>query len=140
MPINIVGVAEVQRLFEEVGKAPAKVLTASTRKGARIALKYAKDHVPVGTEWTTGKYAHEPGTLKKSLKLKKEKRKKGKSVYDVGPDKNGWYAHFLDTGFTAPNGRFIPGTRFLRDSVDKNRAVINQTILSEMANELEKLR
>ena len=140
MTDDIVGVAEVKRLFEEVGKAPAKVLTKSTRKGANIALKYAKAHVPVGTEWTTGQYAHEPGTLKKSLKLKKEKGKKGKSVFDVGPDKSGWYAHFLDTGFTTRKGDFIPGTRFLRDSVDTNRSKIQNTMLSEMAKELEKLR
>ena len=140
MANNIVGIREVQRLFEEVGKAPAKVLTSSTKKGAKIALKYAKDHVPVGVEWTTGRFAHEPGNLKKSIKIKKEKRKKGKSVYTVGPDSTGWYAHFLDSGFTTRNGNFIPGTRFLRDSVDLNRGAIQDTILTEMAKELDKLR
>jgi len=137
---DIIGIADVQRLFEEVGKAPAKVLTSSTRKGARIALNYAKAHVPVGVEWTSGAFAHEPGALKKSLRIKKEKSKKGKSVYTIGPGAAGWYAHFLDSGFTARNGRFIPGTRFLRDSVDKNRVIIEQTILSVMGTELDKLR
>lgn len=140
MANSIVGLNEVRRLFEEVGRAPAKVLTSATRKGARIALRYAKAHVPVGVEWTTGTFAHEPGNLKKSLKIKKEKRKRGKSVYTIGPDSTGWYAHFLDTGFTARNGRFIPGTRFLRDSVDVNRGKIRDTILEDMAKELEKLR
>lgn len=137
---NITGIADVRRLFEQVGNAPAKVLTASTRKGANLALKYAKAHVPVGVEWTTGKYAHEPGTLKKSLRLKKERRKKGKSVYTVGPNATGWYAHFADYGFTTRNGRYVPGNRFLRDSVDRNRAVIKQTILTVMGTELDKLR
>jgi len=140
MANDIIGISEVQRLFEEVGKAPAKVLTSATRKGANIALRYAKAHVPTGVEWTTGQFAHEPGTLKKSLRIKKEKGKKGKSVYTVGPGPAGWYAHFLDTGFTTRNGRFIPGTRFLRDSVDKNRGEIEQTILNEMGKELDKLR
>lgn len=137
---DVIGVEDVKQLFEEVGKAPARVLSTSARKGARIALAYAKAHVPVGVEWTTGKYAHEPGTLKKSLKIKAEKSKKGKKVYTVGPDDTGWYAHFLDSGFTTRNGRFIPGTRFLRDSVDRNREEIQNTILTEMANELDKLR
>lgn len=140
MPDNITGIADVQKLFEEVGKAPARVLSTSARKGANVALRYAKDHVPVGVEWTTGKYAHEPGTLKKSLKIKAERSKKGKKVYTVGPDKNGWYAHFADYGFTTRNGRYIPGNRFLRDSVDKNREEIQQTILSVMGTELDKLR
>jgi HK97 gp10 family phage protein len=137
---SITGINEVRRLFEEAGRAPAKVLTPATRKGAKIALAYAKAHVPVGAEWTTGQYAHEPGTLKKSLGIKKEKRKKGKSVYRVGPGPEGWYAHFADYGFTARNGRYIPGNRFLRDSVDVNRRVINRTILTELAKELNKLR
>jgi len=137
---NIIGIEDVQRLFEEVGKAPAKVLTSATRKGANIALKYAKAHVPVGVEWTTGKFAHEPGTLKKSLRIKKERGKKGKSVYTVGPNASGWYAHFADYGFTTRNGRYIPGNRFLRNSVDNNRALIEQTILTGLAAELDKLR
>ena len=140
MSNNIVGIEDVQRLFEEVGKAPAKVLTSATRKGANIALKYAKAHVPVGVEWTTGKFAHEPGTLKKSLRIKKERGKKGKSVYTVGPNASGWYAHFADYGFTTRNGRYIPGNRFLRDSVDNNRALIEQTILTGLATALDKLR
>lgn len=140
MANSIVGIADVRRLFEEVGKAPAKVLTASTRKGAKLALRYAKAHCPEGVEWTTGQYAHEPGTLKKSLRIKPEKRKKGKKVYTIGPGPEGWYAHFADYGFTTRNGRYIPGNRFLRDSVDKNRVKIQETILREMAKELEKLR
>ena len=154
---HVTGLDQVRILFEEVGNAPAKVLTASTRAGASIALKYAKAHVPVGVEWTTGQYAHEPGTLKKSLRIKKEKNKKGKSVYTIGPNKTGWYAHFLDYGHWATGGKrlstsektrnaqttgmtWVPGNRFLRDSVDRNRATIKQTILSVMARELNKLR
>lgn len=140
MSNSIVGIEEVRRLFEEVGKAPAKVLTAATRKGAKIALRYAKANCPEGVEWTSGRYAHEPGTLKKSLRIKAEKRKKGKKVYTVGPGPDGWYAHFADYGFTTRNGRYVPGNRFLRDSVDKNRGTIHSTILREMAKELEKLR
>ena len=140
MSSSIVGVEEVKRLFEEVGKAPAKVLTTATRKGAKIALSYAKAHCPVGVEWTSGRYAHEPGTLKRSLRIKVEKRKKGKKVYTIGPGPEGWYAHFADYGFTTRNGRYIPGNRFLRDSVDKNRSQIQEIILKEMAKELEKLR
>lgn len=140
MSNSIIGIEEVRRLFEEVGKAPAKVLTTATRKGAKIALRYAKAHCPVGVEWTSGRFAHEPGTLKKILRIRAERRKKGKKVFTIGPGPEGWYAHFADYGFTARNGRYIPGNRFLRDSIDKNRGTIQTTILETMAKELEKLR
>jgi hypothetical protein len=72
--------------------------------------------------------------------IRKEKRKKGKSVYQVGPDSTGWYAHFVDYGFTDKSGVKWEGNRFLRDSIDTNREVITETILEEMAKELDKLR
>lgn len=155
MANDITGIAEVERLFELVGAAPAKVLTKATRAGASIALKYAKAHVYDG-------YDQQTGTIKKSLKIKKERRKQGKSVYTVGPDASGWYAHFLDYGHWATGGvklergkgvlnrllrdsqttgmTWVPGNRFLRDSVDKNDEVIKQTILTGLATELDKLR
>ncbi len=151
MANDIIGVKEVKKLLEEAGKAPAKVLTTSTKKGARIALAYAKAHVYDGFEEQTG-------TLKRSLKIRKEKRKKGKSVYQVGPDASGWYAHFLDFGHWNTGGvklakkgtaardaqtsgmTWNPGNRFLRNSVDIQRDGIEQIILEDMAKELDKLR
>ncbi|MHB8077431.1 HK97-gp10 family putative phage morphogenesis protein [Desulfosporosinus fructosivorans] len=137
MANDIIGVKEVKKLFEDVGKAPAKVMTASTKKGARIVLSYAKAHVP---ESVDGSHGHPPGTLKRSLRIKKEKHKKGKSVYTVGPDETGWYAHFVDYGFTDRKGIKWQGNWFLRNAIDSNRGVIQDTILKDMAKELDKLR
>lgn len=137
MANDIVGVDEVRRLFEEVGNAPAKVLTTATKKAAKKALNYAKAHCP---ESIDGSHGNPPGTLKKSLRIKKEKRKKGKSVYQIGPGPEGWYAHFADYGFTDKSGMKWEGNKFLRNSIDTQRNSINQEILSELANEIDKLR
>lgn len=134
---HIIGVLEVKKLLNEVGKAPAKVMTSATKKGARIALTYAKAHCP---ESADGSHGAPPGMLKRSLRIKKEKRKKGKSVYDIGPDRTGWYAHFLDYGFTDKAGTKWQGNKFLRNSIDANRGAIDQTILETLASELDKLR
>lgn len=134
---HITGVLEVKKLLDEVGKAPAKVMTAATRKGARIALAYAKSNVP---ESADGSHGSPPGTLKRSLKIKKEKRRKGKSVYTIGPDQEGWYAHFVDYGFTDKAGTKWQGNKFLRNSIDVNRGTIDEVILETLASELDKLR
>ena len=134
---HIIGVLEVKKLLDEVGKAPAKVMTSATKKGARIALAYAKAHCP---ESADGSHGSPPGTLKRSLKIKKEKRRKGKSVYTIGPDQEGWYAHLVDYGFTDKSGTKWQGNKFLRNSVDANRTIIDQIILETLASELDKLR
>lgn len=139
--IRVYGIEEVVRLFEEVDKAPARVLTQAVKKSAKIALNYAKSHVYTGgfspNGQPYGRYKHPPGNLKKMLKLKSEKRKKGKRVYQLSSD---WYAHFIDYGFTDRGGTFHQGNRFLRNSIDINRDAINQNILNELGNELDKLR
>ena len=134
---SIIGIEDVKSLLDEVGKAPAKVLTAATKKGAKIALAYAKAHCP---ESIDGSHGMPPGTLKKSLKIKKEKRRTGKSVYTIGPGQEGWYAHFADYGFTDKAGMKWQGNKFLRNSIDSNREIIDQAILEDMAKELDKLR
>jgi HK97 gp10 family phage protein len=134
---DIIGLEEVKKLLKEVGKAPGRVITVATKKGANIALKQAKQKCPESIDGSHGK---PPGTLRKSLKLKKEKRKTGKSVYTIGADETGWYSHFVDYGFTDKAGVKWEGNHFLRNSVDDNRSVIDKTILTELANEIDKLK
>jgi HK97 gp10 family phage protein len=134
---EVIGAEDVIKLFEEIGQLPTKVLTTATKKGANIALEYARAHCP---ESVDGSHGAPPGTLKKSLSIKKERSKSGKSVYQIGPGPEGWYAHFVDYGFTDRDGVKWQGNRFLRDSIDKNRESINETILSELAIELDKLK
>lgn len=135
MANDIIGVKEVKKLLQDVGKVSDKSITPASKKGAKMSLSYAKSHI---MDRLTGKYSK--GTLKRSLKIKLERRKKGKRVYQIGPNPEGWYAHFIDYGFTDRKGVYHQGNRFLRDSIDSQRDEINQTILTEMANEIDKLR
>lgn len=143
MPIgkNIVGVSEVQKLFEEVYKAPNKVLTSAVKNAAKIVLDYAKSQL-VGRDrgQPYGKHPHPPGNLRKNIRLKSEKRKKGKRVYRIGGNEKAWYAHFIDYGFTDRSGVFHPGNRFLRDAIDMNRDRIRTEILDKLGDEIDKLK
>jgi hypothetical protein len=139
MAERVTGVREVQQLLQQVDKVAAKVITGSSKAGARIALNYAKAHCPTSIKGKTGPYAHAPGNLKKSLKMTLEKRKNGKRVYQIGGTghyDSGWYAHFVDYGFTDKSGVFHQGNKFLRNAIDLNRGVINQAILQNLADGL----
>lgn len=140
--IDVVGIEDVIDLLKEVDNIATRSVTKAARAGAKIALEYAKRHCPVSkTGKPFGKYPHPPGNLKKSLRLKLEKKRtKGKRVYQVGPNEKGWYAHFVDYGFTDRAGKYHEGNQFLRDSVDKNREQINRKTLEVLGDELKKVR
>lgn len=116
-------------------------MTKSAKAGAIIAFNYAKTHAPVG----------ETGNLKKSIKLKLEKRKTGKRIYDIklGDEtgvkfskegKRSFYPVSQEYGWTDQYGNHHAGKRFMRNAIDKNRNTINQTILETMGKEIDKLR
>lgn len=157
--LNVVGVEEVRALLGQVDRLSASVLTKAAKAGANIALKDAKANCPISDDGQPyGKYPHMSGNLKKNLRLKLEKRKKNtKRVYTVGAKADGWYSHFVDYGHWATGSKrlsenaairdtqtsgmtWVPGNRFLRNSIDNNRATINQTILTVLATELSRLR
>ena len=72
---TITGIKEVRKLFEAAGKAPAKVLTKATKSAGKVIQKAAKNNAPEDT-----------GALRKHIKIKAEKAKKGKRVYQVWVD------------------------------------------------------
>lgn len=136
--VKLSGVDEVVKLLKQVDKVSATVISRAAKVGAQIALEDAKQNCP---ESADGSHGNPPGTLKKSLKISMEsKRKSGKRVYQIGPGKDGWYAHFVDYGFTTRGGRKVQGNGFLRNAVDKNRSTINDEVLKTLAGELKKLR
>lgn len=133
----VTGIKEVDKLFDQCLVMTQKHITTAAKKGAKVSWNYAKSKVPVSDD---GKGMRPPGNLKDSLRMWKEKRKRGKAVYRIGPNYDGWYAHFQDSGFTTVNGRWIPGYRFLRDAVDKNRNIINDVIKNELKLQLNKIK
>lgn len=139
---KIEGMKELERSLKRLGKVPQKHVTSSAKKGMNIALKNAKANAPYDT-----------GALKKGIKLVGEKSKlKGKKVYrivfdremnDVFQKKNeegevtGYYPVSQEYGFFAKNGRYIPGFRFIHDSLTDNAEKMEKTIVSTMKKKID---
>ncbi len=139
---KIEGMKELKRSLKRLGKVPQKHVTSSAKKGMNIALKNAKANAPYDT-----------GALKKGIILVGEKAKvKGKKVYrivfdramnDVFQKRNkegkvtGYYPVSQEYGFFARDGRYIPGFRFIRDSLTDNVSKIEKTIVGEMKKKID---
>lgn len=139
---KVEGMKELEKSLKKLGKVPQKHVTASARKGMNISLKDSKANAPYDT-----------GALKKGIKLKGERaRVKGKKVYrivfdsamnDVFQKKSkkgkvtGYYPVSQEYGFFAKNGRYIPGYRFISDSLTNNVSKIEKTIVTEMKKKID---
>lgn len=137
-----VDMRELQKSLKKLGKVPQKHVTASARKGMSIVLKDAKTNAPYDT-----------GALKKGMKLQGERsRYKGKKVYkiifdpamnDVFQKKNkqgeviGYYPISQEYGFFAKNGRYIPGFRFIHNSLNDNAEKMEKTIVTTMKQKID---
>lgn len=139
---KIEGMSELERSLKKLGKVPQKHVTSSSRKAMNIVLKESRANAPVDT-----------GMLKKGIKLVGERAKvKGKKVYRVVFDRNmndvfqkknkegkvtGYYPVSQEYGFFAKNGRYIPGYRFIHDSLADNTQKVEKTIVSEMKKRID---
>ncbi len=139
---RIEGMAKLQRDLEKLGKVPQKHVTASAKKGMNIALRDSKANAPYDT-----------GMLKKGIKLAGEKSStKGKKVYRVVFDKSmndvfqkknaegkitGYYPISQEYGFFARNGKYIPGFRFIHNSLTDNVSKIEKTMVSTMKTKID---
>jgi len=142
LTFRIEGMKELQKSLERLGKVPQKHVTSSSRKAMNIVLKESRATAPVDT-----------GALKKGMKLKGERsRAKAKKVYrvifdpamnDVFQKKNkdgkvtGYYPVTQEYGFFAKNGRYIPGYRFIHDSLADNTRKVEKKIVSEMKKKID---
>lgn len=140
--IKVEGMRELEKSLKKLGKVPQKHVTSSVRKAMNIPLKSARANAPYDT-----------GALSKGMKLKGEKSKvKAKKVYQVifddkynhifqKKDKDGkiigYYPVSQEYGFFAKDGRYIPGYRFVRDSLTDNVGKIEKTIVSEMKKKID---
>jgi hypothetical protein len=107
-----------------------------------IPLREAKAKAPVDT-----------GALKRGIILVGEKSKtKGKKVYrivfdraynDIFQKKNkkgqvtGYYPISQEYGYFAKNGRYIPGYRFIHNSLNNNAQKVEKTIVDTMQSKID---
>ncbi len=139
---KVEGMKDLLSSLKKLGKVPQKHVTASARKGMNIVLKDAKANAPYDT-----------GMLKKGIVLKGERsRSKGKKVYRIVFDRNmndvfqkknkegkvtGYYPVSQEYGFFAKNGRYIPGFRFIHDSLSDNAQKMEKTIVDTMKKKID---
>lgn len=133
---KIVGMRELQKSLKKLGEVPQKHVTASAKKGMAIIKKGAKARAPEDT-----------GALKKGIILRPEKSKyRGKKVYkvvfdpsmnDVFQKGNAYYPASQEYGFFAKNGRYIPGFRFIHNSLADNAASMEKTIVDTMKKKID---
>lgn len=140
--IKLEGMPKLQKDLETLGKVPQKHVTASSRKGMNIAYKQAKADAPYDT-----------GALKKGILMKGERSKiKGKKVYRIVFDRamnhifqkpnkegkiTGYYPVSQEYGFFARDGKYIPGFRFITNSLNDNARSIEKAIVSEMQKKVD---
>ena len=151
MAINfkVEGMNELKRSIKKLGKVPQKHVTTSAKKGMGIVLKAAKADAP-----------YETGALKKGMILKGEKSKsKGKKVYRIifdpamndvfqksvqNPGSRGgqgrsiaYYPVSQEYGYFAGDGNYIPGFRFIHDSLESNKRRMTQIIVATMKKKID---
>jgi hypothetical protein len=139
---KVEGMKELKKSLDKLGKVPQKHVTNSSKKAMTISLKDARANAP-----------YETGMLKKGIVLNGEKSSiKAKKVYrvvfnssmnDVFQKKNaegkvtGYYPVSQEYGFFARNGRYIPGFRFVSDSLFNNTSKIEKTIVDTMKKKID---
>ena len=147
---KVEGMKELQKSLKKLGKVPQKHVTSSAKKGMNIVLKQAKQEAP-----------EETGALRKGMILKGEKsRYKAKKVYQVifDPSMNdvfqkpvqnvgesgspnaknpAYYPYSQEYGYFARNGKYIPGFRFIHNSLATNAEKMEKTIVDTMKRKID---
>jgi HK97 gp10 family phage protein len=148
----VTGVPELQRLLEQVGRAPAKVLTAATKKAANVVRAAALTGAPKKT-----------GALRRGLRIFSEKRKTGKKVYQVAFNRNMnhifqkqsnrfrlnrrgeqrrityYYPASQEYGFKLRNGGKKQGLNFIKRAYQQNRNNVMQNIVNDLTASIRTL-
>jgi HK97 gp10 family phage protein len=139
---KIEGMDKLMRDLKKIGDVPQKHVTPAAKKGMNIVLRDAKANAPYDT-----------GQLKKGIILKGERsRYNGKKAYEVVFDPgmndvfqkknkegevNGYYPVSQEYGFFAKNGRFIPGYRFIHDSLVENAEKAGKIMVDTMQKKID---
>ncbi|MBO9598634.1 MAG: HK97 gp10 family phage protein [Cohnella sp.] len=134
--------SELKSIFNDLRRVPQTVATKSARAGGSIVLRAAKKNAP-----------KDEGDLERAIILRREKTKvRGKAVYDVTIDRS-MNAHFVkiskdgnrsyypasqEYGFMTVDGQYVPGYRYLRNSADDNRTIVEKKILDVTKTEVDK--
>jgi HK97 gp10 family phage protein len=102
--LAIEGGAELQRKLDELDRKIANTISRQAlRAGSKVVLAAAKRFAPIGSTSDRGGKIHKAGTLKRSLKVRAGKRRKGQisfAVQTAAGDYRGdtFYGAFVEYG------------------------------------------
>lgn len=135
----ISGVKEIDRAFKELPRTVAKrVVSQAIRKGLKPLLKEARSTAPTDT-----------GAMKKSIKIKVGgKRSRGRRKLRIllrvlpqtivqkegtgKPVSTKFYAKFVEEGWTATNGVWIPGVHWMQSAFKSKAREVRDTAMKEI--------
>lgn len=142
---KIEGMKELEKAIKKLGDLPQKCVTKAARKGATVALKAARNKAPIDS-----------GDLRKGIVLKGERLTvRGKKVYQVTFDrkmndifvkmsadgtKRYYYPASMEYGFITVDGGYVPGYRFMKESMESNARQIEKTTVDVLSKEIDKLK
>jgi HK97 gp10 family phage protein len=105
--LKIDGVDALLKVMDGIEQDMESANGQATLAGARVIQKEAKARCPVGDEPKTGKYPHQPGNLRRSIKIKLTKPQyPGQRLALIGPavgkkEKfDGFYGKWVEEGHT----------------------------------------
>jgi len=153
--ITVTGITALQKKLKSLTDSKSiAVYKTAFAKAAKPARKAARTEAPKEeNNDTIARYkygggggivaAYEPGNLKKSIAIGKNRsrvfpavwvgaRAGAKNKYD------GWYAHFVNEGHRAQNGKFIPGDNFMGRAFQKTEKQVSNNIAVEFDKVIQK--
>jgi hypothetical protein len=148
---HIEGLAELERQFRRLEKFPKSKVGKAANAGMKEPLKDAKNDAPV-----------DMGTLKKGIIKIKEKspRSKAKVVYRIvfdrgfnhvfqkniqtpgeygGKKPTAYYPVSQEFGFKTADKGYVPGFKFIQNSLKKNQNSSAKKIVDVLKQEVDKL-
>ena len=141
--LELRGLEDLEKAIDAMEKDFEKALIIATRKGCQVIQRGAKRRCPVSPKGKIGRYAHAPGTLKKSIKYKiLRQRSPARIAGLVGPavgrkqKYDGYYGYFVEKGTSHSKPR-----PFLRPALDEDgpqaQRVIAETYKQALAGRLQ---
>lgn len=144
-----IGIKEVQRAFKEL---PPRLQRQTVNRAVRKSLRRLREKVALATPIDTGILATEMERAKiKSLKISKKRRASFVIAGIILPTRDeliidreakGYYPVAIEYGFKTRGGGFVPGKRFIRGTVDREKATeqarIGKDINADIMKQLKK--
>jgi len=150
---SIEGLDKLVRDLQKFGDQSMPAINAASVRGAQVVLDKAIARAPVGSNFTRGAgddITHEPGNLKRSLKLKKTRLKSGAVVTYTQVtckgnkgESDAWYGAQVELGHKlvvhGKKAGSVEAKPFLRPAADESKDQILDIMIGTMNKELERL-